>query len=66
MSEEKKASTRRGFLLGLLAGAGAIAAIGTASKEAVAVAKPGVKQPHEPILYRRTEETERYYRTLYN
>ncbi|MBI3126418.1 MAG: hypothetical protein HYZ11_02300 [Candidatus Tectomicrobia bacterium] len=66
MSEEKKESTRRGFLLGLLAGVGAIAAFGGAAKGSAAPGPSGAKRPHDPVLYRRTEEAERYYRTLYN
>ncbi len=65
MSEEKTASTRRGFLVGLLAGVGAIAALGGGAKKAVASARGGAKGIPDPILYRRTEEAVRYYKTLY-
>ena len=64
---EEKASRgfeggRRSFLKGLLTGAGVAVALGMVPKKAAAQKKPGVP---DPILYRRTEETEKYYRTLY-
>lgn len=65
MSEENKASTRRGFLVGLLAGIGAIAAMGGGAKEAGASPQAGSKKVPDPILFRRTRETIRYYKTLY-
>ena len=57
--------SRRKFLVGMLTGAG------VATIAAVAVGKNGEKSatsdatPTGPILYRRTAETERYYKTLY-
>ncbi len=62
MTEETK-STRRGFFAGLLAGAGALAVLG-GSKEASAAPKTG--KAHEPILYRKTKESVRYYKTLFS
>jgi len=53
---------RRSFLKGLLTGAGVAVALGMVPKKAAAQKKPGVP---DPILYRRTEEVEKYYRTLY-
>jgi hypothetical protein len=53
---------RRSFLKGLLTGVGVAVALGMVPKRAAAQKKPGVP---DPILYRRTEETEKYYRTLY-
>jgi len=53
---------RRSFLKGLLTGAGVAVALGMGPKRAAAQKKPGVP---DPILYRRTEEVEKYYRTLY-
>lgn len=53
---------RRSFLKGLLTGAGVAVALGMVPKKATAQKKPGVP---DPILYRRTEEVEKYYRTLY-
>ena len=53
---------RRSFLKGLLTGAGVAVALGMVPKKAAAQKKPGVP---DPILYRRTEEAEKYYRTLY-
>jgi hypothetical protein len=63
MSESRSGSGRRTFLKGLLTGAGVAAALGmTGKKAAAATKKPSTR---EPILYRRTEDVERYYRTLY-
>ena len=63
MSEKRSDSGRRKFLKGLLTGAGVTAALGLAGKKvAAAPKKPSTR---EPILYRRTEDVERYYRTLY-
>ena len=56
---------RRKFLTGFFAGvAGAITAL-LFAKKARAVDKSGRVPEAGPILYHRTEETERYYRTLY-
>jgi hypothetical protein len=52
---------RRLFLKGLLTGGGLAVALGMVSKKAAAQAKG---EP-DPILYRRTEHVEQYYRTLY-
>lgn len=65
MSDAKKPAGRRTFLVGLLTGAGAVAALSATPPKATAkkdaAAEPGADQ----VLYRRTEEAERYYRTLY-
>ena len=53
---------RRSFLKGLLTGAGVAVALGMVPKKAAAQKKPGVP---DPILYRRTEEVEKYYKSLY-
>lgn len=61
-------SGRRNFLVGLLTGAGVVAAatgVNRAGAARPAPAEPRESPPAGPILYRRTEETERYYRTLY-
>ena len=56
---------RRKFLAGFLTTiAGATAAL-LVSKKARAVEKSPPVPQAGPILYHRTEETERYYRTLY-
>ncbi len=60
---EKTKTTRRGFFAGLLAGAGALAVLG-GGKEASAAPQPG--QVHEPILFRKTKESVRYYKTLFS
>lgn len=62
MTDESKVTSRRGFLVGMLAGVGAVAAIGGGAKEAAA--SPVKDGKHDPILFRKTEETARYYRTL--
>ncbi len=65
MGKENKTSNRRNFLWGLVAGVGAatvaMASVGKASS------KPGkaAKKAAGPVLYRRTAESERYYKTLY-
>lgn len=66
MTQKRKSSGRRTFLFGLLMGAGAAAALVGASRKATETKKPRQEaSAAEPVLYRRTEETERYYRTLY-
>jgi hypothetical protein len=72
MPNDDKQVARRGrrtFLAGLLTGAGAFAALG-GQKPGTAAAKPAAPPEQAPdtaapILYRRTAEVERYYRTLY-
>ncbi|MGH7279298.1 MAG: hypothetical protein ACREJG_11510 [Candidatus Rokuibacteriota bacterium] len=55
---------RRTFLAGLLTGAGVAAALGTGT---VAAKDKTTEPPADPktVLYRRTADVERYYRTLY-
>lgn len=66
MSQEKKPGGRRTFLLGLLTGAGAVAAWSGVPGKAAAKKEPAPGPAATgPIFYRRTEEAERYYRTLY-
>lgn len=69
MTKEKTSRPgRRTFLVGLLTGAGVVSALGTRREAAVAgprAPEPGRGGAAEPILYRRTAEAERYYRTLY-
>ena len=66
MTQKRKSSGRRGFLVGLLTGAGAAAALVGVGKKATETKAPRQEaSAAEPVLYRRTEETERYYRTLY-
>lgn len=74
MKDEKPAagrSGRRTFLVGLLTGAGVVTALGGGGKKGTATARPAAPSaertdPAAPILYRRTAEVERYYRTLYS
>ena len=56
---------RRKFLTGFLAAVGGAATALFLPKRARAEAKKQAAQEGGPILYRRTEETEKYYRTLY-
>ncbi|MFQ5912063.1 MAG: hypothetical protein ACE5JS_02665 [Nitrospinota bacterium] len=63
--QEQGVSSRRGFLMGLLMGASAVAALGVSKAKAAASPFRKQKSAPAPILFRRTEEAERYYRTLY-
>ncbi len=63
MSERRSDSGRRNFLKGLLTGAGVTVALGLTGKKAAAA--PQKPSSRDPILYRRTEDVERYYKTLY-
>jgi len=56
---------RRKFLSGFLAAAAGAATALLLPKRARAEAKKPEASESGPILYRRTEEAERYYRTLY-
>ena len=64
--DNEKSSGRRGFLKGVLVAAGATSATVIAGK-AFAKSEGTVSSGNSkgPILYRRTEEAERYYKTLY-
>ena len=64
--ENKKSSGRRGFLKGILVAAGATSATMLTAGNALAKAGGalGSNTSKGPILYRRTEEAERYYKTL--
>jgi hypothetical protein len=68
MAEKKRSVDRRKFLAGVLTGGGAIAAL-AATPPGAGASRPGApsgKAPAgQPVLYRRTEDVERYYRTLY-
>ncbi|MGH7388883.1 MAG: hypothetical protein ACREM3_05425 [Candidatus Rokuibacteriota bacterium] len=64
--EKKKPAGRRNFLVGLLTGAGAAAALAPAARAAATKERaPEPTTSNDPILYHRTEESERYYRSLY-
>ena len=65
--ENEKGSDRRGFLKGVLVAAGATSATMLTAGKALAKAGGalGSDTSKGPILYRRTEEAERYYKTLY-
>jgi gas vesicle protein len=60
-----KDQPRRKFLAGLLAGIGGVAALLSASKHARAAEKKLTAPSTGPVLYRRSKESERYYKTLY-
>jgi hypothetical protein len=63
-NKEAKGQPRRTFLAGFLAGVGG-AALLSAPKRARAARQTPTVPATGPILYRRTKETERYYKTLY-
>ena len=65
--ENEKGSDRRGFLKGVLVVAGATSATMLTAGKALAKAGGAIGSGASkgPILYRRTEEAERYYKTLY-
>ena len=65
--ENEKGSDRRGFLKGLLVAAGATSATMLTAGKAFAKSEGAIGSDtfKGPILYRRTEEAERYYKTLY-
>ena len=65
--ENKKGSGSRGFLKGVLGAAGATSATMLTAGKALAKTggASGADTSKGPILYRRTEEAERYYKTLY-
>ncbi len=65
--ENEKGSDRRGFLKGILVAAGATSATMLTAGNTFAKAEgaTGSDTSKGPILYRRTEEAERYYKTLY-
>ena len=68
MEENEKSSGRRGFLLGMLTGVGATSAALMATRTAM-VDQEGTDSTEAlagPVLYKRTEEAERYYKTLYS
>jgi hypothetical protein len=58
---------RRAFLVSLLTGTGAAASLGGSPTKAAPAREQETSHDTaaEPILYRRTKEAERYYRTLY-
>ena len=66
--ENKNKPNRRNFLIGMVSGAGAAAvamgAMGRAGRNAVQGTEPQ-EAPAETVLYRRTAEAERYFKTLY-
>ncbi len=63
--EFKGNQPRRKFLAGFLAGVAGVAAFLLAPKRARAARKKSAASGTGPILYQRTKEAERYYKTLY-
>ena len=63
--ESQIGQARRTFLARTLAGLGAAAALLSRPHRGRAAQPGGTPPAKGPILYRRTAETERYYRTLY-
>jgi gas vesicle protein len=62
---ESTGQPRRRFLAGVLAGIGGVAALLSAPKRARSATTTPTVPEHGPVLYRRTAEAERYYKTLY-
>lgn len=56
---------RRRFVAGFLATVAGVATLFLLPRKARAKAQKGTVPDTGPILYRRTEEAERYYKTLY-
>lgn len=67
MERERRQVGRRTFVAGLLTGGGVAAGLGAATGKAAPKKAEAEREttPDEPVLFRRTEEAERYYRTLY-
>ena len=63
MKNTNKKSSRRGFLTGMLAGVGAATAV-VAAGSGKAKAQPEGETPKGQVLYHRSPETERYFKTL--
>ena len=63
--EKTTVASRRKFLFGLLAGTGAATAALAVAGKARAKSGETAVPAEEPVLYRRTKEAERYYKTLY-
>jgi len=64
-TESPEKQPRRKFLARLMATIAGASALAWLPKKARAEVKQPQAQDTGPILYHRTEETERYYRTLY-
>ena len=65
MKKKPNVASRRNFLFGLLAGTG-VASVALATAGKAKAKSGGTAQPETgPVLYSRTEEAERYYKTLY-
>ena len=63
-NKEKRGLSRRGFFTGMLAGAG-VAGVALAGRKSNAEEKPAQAPTKGPVLYRRTEEVERYLKTMF-
>ena len=61
----KESQPRRTFLAGFLAAIGGVTALLSSPKRARAKRNEANAPAPGPILYRRTKEAERYYKTLY-
>ena len=65
MKKKPTVASRRNFLFGLLAGTGAATVALAATGKAAAKSEQPAELDNGPVLYRRTKEAERYYKTLY-
>lgn len=65
MENKTGKTSRRGFLVGMAAGLGTAAAAVSSAGKVKAKGLAPEQKASGPVLYRRTAETERYYKTLY-
>lgn len=66
MKKKSKVASRRNFLVGLVAGAGVASLVAAAPRGATAKTRGQPEEPATETLFRRGEEAERYYKTLYS
>ncbi|MDH4246299.1 MAG: hypothetical protein OEW39_00610 [Deltaproteobacteria bacterium] len=62
--QEIRGVNRRSFFTGLLAGAG-VAGIALAGSKAQAADPASVQKASGPVLYHRTEDVDRYFKTMF-
>ena len=66
MKKKATVASRRNFLFGLVAGAGVASLAAAAPRGAAAKTREQSAEPATETLFRRGEEAERYYKTLYS
>jgi len=62
--KENRGVNRRAFFTGLLAGAG-VAGVALAGSKAQAADAPPAQKAKGPVLYHRTEDVDRYFKTMF-